>query len=171
MCYSLAGKSAELHQWSPRSMGKVLDLVEQFLVRAQLDGSLFFDPALDLFKPIADEQPLFAEWRRYTMEEDTLLAPDGVTKHWLWKQALAELSSPDDATNIATRAKCIEYLEVHGALPPSASCMIQSWPCVTISPAWMARRAMAIPSSSIRTSLVATQLMTRSPNQSSAHTI
>lgn len=93
-------------------MGIALDLVEQFFERAQHDGSLFLDPALDIFKPIANEQPLFAEWRRYTMEEESLLAPDGVTKHLVWKQALAELIAPVDETNVATRAKCIEYLEV-----------------------------------------------------------
>lgn len=34
------------------------------------------------------------------------------TKHLVWKLALDELRSPADATNIATRGKCIEYLEV-----------------------------------------------------------
>lgn len=61
-------------------MGKVLDLVEQFFLRAQHDGSLFLDPELDIFGPIAAEQPLFAAWRRYTMEEDIILSPDGRTR-------------------------------------------------------------------------------------------
>lgn len=73
----LSGKSSELEQWSPQSMGRALDLVEQFLIRAQQDGSIFLDPGLDIFKAIADEQPKFAEWRRFTMEEDSILAPDG----------------------------------------------------------------------------------------------
>lgn len=93
-------------------MGRALDLVEQFLERAQHNGSLFLDPALDIFKPIADEQPMFAAWRRYSMEEDSALAPDGTTKHLVRKETLAELINPVDATNVATRDKCIEYLEV-----------------------------------------------------------
>lgn len=93
-------------------MGRALDLVEQFFQQAQHDGSLFLDPELDIFKPIAEEQPLFAAWRRFTVEEDAVLAPDGRTKHLVWKLVRAELQTPNDATNRATRAKCIEYLEV-----------------------------------------------------------
>lgn len=93
-------------------MGRALDLVEQFFERAQHDGSLFLDPHLDIFKPIADEQPTFAAWRRHTMEEETVLAPDGRTKHFVWRDAVAELIAPKDPTNAATRAKCVEYLEV-----------------------------------------------------------
>lgn len=93
-------------------MGRALDLVEQFLLRAQHDGSLFLDPEEDIFKPLADEQPLFAAWRSFTFEEDHILSPDGKSKHLVWKLALTELRTPADATNIATREKCIEYLEV-----------------------------------------------------------
>lgn len=93
-------------------MGRALDLVEQFFVQAQHDGSMFLNDELDIFKSIADEQPLFAAWRRYTMEEEVIVAPDGVTRHLVWKQVLAELRSPVDATNAASRLKCIEYLEV-----------------------------------------------------------
>lgn len=60
----LSGKSAELRDWSPYSMGEVLDIIEDFFIKAQNDGSLFLDPTLDLFKTLADKQPLFAEWRR-----------------------------------------------------------------------------------------------------------
>lgn len=108
----LSGKSAQLHQWSPCSMGEVLDIVEQFFERAQHDGSLFLDPSLDLFKTIAEKQPLFAEWRLYTFDKEHVMSPDGSTKHLLWKEVRKELLSPSDATNAATRAKTIEYLEV-----------------------------------------------------------
>lgn len=111
-CRATPGKSAQLQQWSPRSMGKALDLVEQFFLKAQHDGSLFLDPGLDIFQSLADEQPLFAEWRRYTMNEDSILSPDGSTKHLVWNLTLNELLAPMDATNAATRDKCIEYLEV-----------------------------------------------------------
>lgn len=108
----LSGKGAELEDWSPFSMGEALDLVEQLFVEAQHDGSLLLDPELDIFKPIAQKQPKFAAWRRYTFEEEDVLAPDGVTKHLVWKLARDELLNPVDATNAATRAKTIEYLEV-----------------------------------------------------------
>lgn len=108
----LAGKSAALRDWSPKSMGHALDLVEQLFVRAQHDGSLFLDPSLDIFKPIADEQPLFAEWRRHTFEEETRLSPDGSTKHLIYKLTCDELLRPVDRTNAATQLKTIEYLEV-----------------------------------------------------------
>lgn len=96
-------------------MGRALDLVEQFLCKAQHDGSLFFDPELDIFKAIADEQPLFAEWRRFSLHEDAVCAPDGKTKHLVWRLARDELQCPADAANAATREKCIEYLEVQSA--------------------------------------------------------
>lgn len=96
-------------------MGEVLDIVEQFFLNAQHDGSLFLDTTLDLFKPIADNQPLFAEWRRYTFEEDSILSPNGGCKHLLWKLTRDELLNPIDPTNVHTRAKTIEYLEVQAA--------------------------------------------------------
>lgn len=93
-------------------MGRALDLVEQFLEQAQHDGSMFFDRNIDIFLPIAQEQPLFAEHRRFTMQEDFIYAPDGRTRHLVWKLTLDELQSPVDPTNVVTREKCIEYLEV-----------------------------------------------------------
>lgn len=111
----LSGKSSKLDNWSPRSMGEVLDIVEQFFIRAQHDGSLFLDPNLDLFKPIADKQHLFAAWRRFTLEEDSIMSPDGSQKHLIWKLARDELLNPMDATNMRTRTKTIEYLEVQAA--------------------------------------------------------
>lgn len=108
----LSGNSTLLDGWSPYSMGRVLDIVEQFFERAQHDGSMFLDPDLDLFKTIADEQPRFAEWRRFTYEDDHVLSPDGSTRHLVWKKVREELLQPSDATNAATRLKTIEYLEV-----------------------------------------------------------
>lgn len=108
----LAGKSSKLVEWSPYSMGEALDLVEQFFERAQHDGSLFFNPSLDIFAPIADKQPLFAAWLVDTYEKDHILAPDGKTKHLRFKLVRDELLEPSDASNKATRLKTIEYLEV-----------------------------------------------------------
>eukprot|EP00966_Prymnesium_polylepis_P113401 2622040-Prymnesium_polylepis.1 len=97
-------------------MCEALDLVEQFFEKAQSDGSLFLDPALDIFHaPIAAKQQLFADWRKYTFEKDTRLSPDGSKPHLLYKLARDELLQPTDATKIRTRAKTIEYLEVQCA--------------------------------------------------------
>jgi len=96
-------------------MCEALDLVEQFFEKAQSDGSLFLDPALDIFHaPIAAKQQ-FADWRKYTFEKDTRLSPDGSKPHLLYKLARDELLQPTDATKIRTRAKTIEYLEVQCA--------------------------------------------------------
>lgn len=108
----LSGKSRELTNWSPFSMGRALDVVEQFFAQAQHNGRLFLDPSLDLFKEIADEQPLFDEWRKYSFEHDTRLSPDGSTKFLVYKLARDELLNPQDPTNIASTLKTIEYLEV-----------------------------------------------------------
>lgn len=104
----LTGNSHRLHDWSPYSMGEALDLVEQFFLASQHDGSLFLDPNLDIFAPIAVRQPLFAKWRDYTFNIQGRMSPDGSTKHLLYKLAKAELLAPADPTNMGTRAKTIE---------------------------------------------------------------
>lgn len=108
----LSGKFSELVNWSPFSMGEAFDAVEQFLVRAQNDGSLFLDPTLDLFKDIADKQPAFDRWRVQTFQEEYLMAPDGHTKHLLYQRAPQELLKPSDPTNAAAEEKTIEYLQI-----------------------------------------------------------
>ena len=72
-------------------------------MRAQHDGSLFLDDDLDLFRPIAEKQPLFAAWQRYSLEEEQVRSPDGSTKQLLWKQVRQELLQPLDATNAAAQ--------------------------------------------------------------------
>lgn len=108
----LAGKSSQLAGWSPYSMGGAMDLVEQLFERAQHDGSMFLDESLDIFKSIKESQPLFAAWMEATFKDDHILAPDGKTKHLRFKLVRDELLDPKDPTNIATRLKTIEYLEV-----------------------------------------------------------
>lgn len=108
----LAGKSSQLTEWSPYSMGEAMDVIEQFFETAQHDGSMFLDPSLDLFKPIKEKQPLFATWMEATFTQDHILAPDGKTRHLRFKLVRAELLDPVDPTNMATRMKTIEYLEV-----------------------------------------------------------
>ena len=110
----LAGNSFKLDKWSPASMGRALDLVEQLFTKASVDGKVLLDPTLDVFKEIADEQPLFAAWRKHMYEEHTVVGPDGKTKHLAYKLAHDEIFSPVDPTNAAAlvQQKTIEYLEV-----------------------------------------------------------
>ena len=66
----LAGMSSQLDGWSPVQMNGVLDLVEQTLEMAKTDGALLLDPALDIFKPVADAQPLFREYIHHMYDCD-----------------------------------------------------------------------------------------------------
>ena len=108
----LCGSSHLLTNWSPMSMNRVFDLVEQFFVKASVNGSLFLDPKLNVYEEIAKEQPLFAAYLKDMYEEFTVVAADGKTKHLAYKLARDELLTPSDATNKATTARTIEYLEV-----------------------------------------------------------
>lgn len=110
----LSGKSSqnEMLGWSPVQMNGVLDLVDQVFERGKADGSIFLDRNLDIFKTVADAQPLFRDYREFTYTQDTVLSPDGKTKHLQYKLSLDELLDPSDETNQATRQKTIEYLQL-----------------------------------------------------------
>lgn len=95
--------------------GRSFGLSGAILFEGAVRWQPFLDPNLDLFKPIAEKQPLFAAWRHHTFETDTVVAPDGKTKHHLWKLVRSELIEPQDATNAATREKTVQYLEVQCA--------------------------------------------------------
>lgn len=80
----LAGKSAELVDWSPYSMGKVFDMIEELFMRAKDDGSVLLDRVNTweaFWKPITDTQPAFAEYFEHLYHKEVVLAPDGKTKH------------------------------------------------------------------------------------------
>ena len=111
----LAGKASELHDWSPAKATWAYDLVEQTLECVALDGSVLINAQLDIFKPIADEQPLFRDYRKFTYSRAHILSPDRNTTHLLWKATRAELLSPTDPTRQATLTKTIQYLEVQAA--------------------------------------------------------
>ena len=108
----LSGNSYLLDNWSPLDMSVAADLVYDILVKVEADGSCLLDPTLDIFKSIAHVQPLFAAWRKYTFEEQLCLSPDGSTKHLTYALVRAELLNPTDPSNVASRLKTIEYLEV-----------------------------------------------------------
>ena len=118
----MAGKSAEMVDWSPYSMGPVLETVEDLFERGAHDGSIFLDAGLYdrthpkyLFKSVADGQAGFCEYLDHMYQEDTVLSPDGQTKHPQYAKALAELINPTDETNRKTRALTIKYLQVQCA--------------------------------------------------------
>ena len=112
----LSGNSYLLDNWSPLDMRVALRLAYDIFVEAANDGSVLLDPArVDIFKPIADTQPLFAEWRRYTFEEEHEFSANGKVPHLLFKLVRDELLDPHDPTNQKSRLKTIEYLEVQCA--------------------------------------------------------
>eukprot|EP00966_Prymnesium_polylepis_P181127 4195341-Prymnesium_polylepis.2 len=107
----LAGSSHLMPGWSPFSMGRALDLVEQLFIKASTDGSVLLDPEqTDIFKGIAEEPGLenFKAYRKHMYEEDHVMSPDGKKKHLIYKLVRDELFNPQDASNVATRAKTIE---------------------------------------------------------------
>mgnify|MGYP007078093354 CR=1 FL=1 len=108
----LSGNAYLLDNFSPLDMNVALKLVHDKFVEASSDGSVLLDPALDLFKPIKDTQPLFAEWHDRMFDTDHVMSPDGTEPHLVFKLARDELLNPTDPTNARTRLKTIEYLEV-----------------------------------------------------------
>ena len=115
----LAGKSADLVDWSPYSMGPVLETVEALLEKGAHDGRVLLDPALYdpasprfLFKSLVDTQPAFKEYLEHTYQKDTVLSPNGEVKHPQYKLALDELLIPSDTTNQKVTGLTMEYLQV-----------------------------------------------------------
>ena len=102
--------------------GRRARLVYDLFVKAAVDGRVLLDVAMDVdvFLPITNSQPLFKAWRAHMYEEQTVIAPDGKTKHLFYKKAREELFCPVDATNIASRAKTrtIECALIKVSLPP-----------------------------------------------------
>lgn len=111
----LAGKSAELTNWSPIRMNWVLDLIDQAFQKIRDDGSSLLDPDWEIFEPVAEMQPLFKEYLHFTFNHDAVLSPSGRTRHLHYKLALKEVLSPADPTNQRTHEKTIEYLQVQAA--------------------------------------------------------
>lgn len=111
----LAGKSAELPNWSPIRMNWVLDLVDAAFPKIRDDGSALLDPDWQIFQEVCELQPIFQEYMDFTYNHDALLSPNGRVRHLHYKLALEELINPADDTNRATREKTIEYLQVQAA--------------------------------------------------------
>lgn len=108
----LCGKSAALLDWSPYSMGPVLDRLEGLFERAAQDGSVLIDPGLNFWKPVVDTQPAFRDYMQHVYTKETCRSPDGKTTHLQYQKALDELLDPSDETNKKTFDLTVEYLEV-----------------------------------------------------------
>ena len=114
----LSGMAHELDHFSPATLltvkyGKAqhpapIDLVEELFKKGEADGAVLLDADLDIFDPIVRHQPKFAAYQQYMYEEAFVLAPDGKTKHLMYKLAREELFNPTDPTNQKTRLKTIE---------------------------------------------------------------
>ena len=83
----LTGKAGKLEGWSIFKMSSVLELAEKAMEEIEEDPSLLFNPTLDIFKPIADVTPEFADWRAEQLER-VVVAEDG-SKHFILRLALA----------------------------------------------------------------------------------
>ena len=107
----LAGNGPKLTEWSPFSMSPVLSRIEDLYERGSRDGGVLLSQApLNLFEPISATQPAFKEYITWLYEKHTVLAPDGKTKHKLYKEVLSELLDPQDPTNADTRELTIDFL-------------------------------------------------------------
>ena len=56
--------------------------------------------------------PAFAAYLKYTYEEETVMSPDGSTRHLVYQLARRAILEPTDETRMRTRATTIEYLQV-----------------------------------------------------------
>ena len=115
----LAGCAYKLDNFSPLSLGTIgkkgaLDLIEETMAKAAINGAILLNPELDILAPIAEQQPLFREWREYMFNKKTCLGPDGKTKHLIWKLARTEVLTPSDVTNAHefVQQKTVQYLEL-----------------------------------------------------------
>eukprot|EP00966_Prymnesium_polylepis_P312294 7216113-Prymnesium_polylepis.1 len=118
----LAGKSGSLADWSPYSMGPVLDQVEQLFERAAHDGRVLLNPALHdpkspsyLWASLVASQPKFREYLlEHMYTKDVSCSPDLKTKHMQYEKALKELLTPSDDTNQRSTDLTVEYSALRG---------------------------------------------------------
>ena len=106
-----AGKSADLVDWSPYSMGELFDEIEGLFLRTEKDGNVLLSQTLpDFWRKYAERQPAFAAYLKHMMEESFVTSPDGTVKHLQFKLAWDEIFNPQDPTNVQTHGATIENL-------------------------------------------------------------
>ena len=107
----IAGNGPKLKDWSPFSMGPVLDRIESTLERGSRDGAVLLSSApLAIYESMAAEQPAFKEYLEWLYEKKTVRSPNGKKKYLLYKDVLDELLDPQDEDNAATRELAIDFL-------------------------------------------------------------
>ena len=107
----LCGKGSELDDWSVYKAAGSLDLVEELLVKAAANGAVLFDPDLDVFASIAEEQQLFRTWRK-ELASETVASPDKTKPGHAWfKRVLGEAQSPTNESNKAATDATIDLIE------------------------------------------------------------
>lgn len=89
----LSGRGSKLEGWSIFKMSSVLDRVESVMMEIEEDPSRLLDPELDIFQPYADELPEFKDWRTEMMATK-VLAEDGHTEYYLFREILKEARTP-----------------------------------------------------------------------------
>ena len=105
----LAGKAGALNDWSIDSSSRVLDLIEEAMVKVAADGHTLLDPSFDPFAAIAAEQPAFADWRTELMQRKRK-TPDG-TQYAYNERALSEARSPAGAGNAQATERAVKLAE------------------------------------------------------------
>eukprot|EP00965_Chrysotila_dentata_P120630 3989283-Pleurochrysis_carterae.AAC.1 len=104
-------------------MGLAYDLLEDAMVAAADNGAYLFDPSLNIFGAIADEQPVFKKYLEEDMRNEKVQclpfshpclqvrSPDGTRTFEKYERVLSEAQNPEDATNIAETSKTVELIE------------------------------------------------------------
>ena len=106
-----AGKSSELVDWSPYSMGEIFDDIEGLFLRTEKDGNVLLSQTLlGFWQKYTERQPAFAAYLKNMMGEDYVTSPDGTVKHLQFKLAWDEIFNPQDPTNVQTQAATVENL-------------------------------------------------------------
>ena len=115
----LAGNTHKLQtsDWSIRSMGKVIDLLEKAMIKISNDGSIMLCEAhmMSIFQPLIDTIPEFAEFVEFMFEHkesptiiknESNLTDFNNSKVLPYDLLRAELFYPTREENIATQTVC-----------------------------------------------------------------
>jgi len=111
----LTGSGHLLTDWSPASMAKVADKLEEWMLEGASEPQAIVD-LLDSsdspFSSIEREQPLFAGYRKREAEA-TASSPNGKVQHARDSKVRAALARPfDDASNRATTRRMLELVQI-----------------------------------------------------------
>jgi len=108
----LAGKTHTLakYNWSERSMGRTVDLLEGALAKVAADGKLLLDEAfmMGIFAPLADELPPFKEYISFMYDKKVMAVAGSSAKECQFAALRAELFHPTDPDNVESTELAIE---------------------------------------------------------------